>query len=353
MCTKLTDNIVTFNVSGVSIKLTTEKLAQHPESLLTTMVHDKVQPSEGWFVECCPKIFGYVVRFVIHNIQIDPLFVAGKLGTTEDEVRKVIDNFKFKGIYTADPIPAKKQEDENLERAKALYKDIWSLATKGELQKLQLIADAGFDLDIPNPAEDWNSTPLMYAAQNGLFHTVKFLIEHGANVKAKNDHNMEVLHFAVEKGGVGLIKLLIEKGANINPVSKDNDTPLLRALHMRKGLDYTENKALFAELLKHGADINARNANQGTPIHIAVIHYCFDISKDFIIEGAEVNLQNNEGNTPLHFAVGLSLEKVKLLLQRGADPTIKNKAGFTPLFLAAKSGHKDIFEELHNFMYNK
>ena len=102
MCSKLADNIVTFNVSGVPIKITTEKLASQPESWLTIMVHNKVQPAGGWFVECCPKIFGYILRFLVYDIKIDASMVAGKIGATEPQVRKIIDGFALKGVYVTD-----------------------------------------------------------------------------------------------------------------------------------------------------------------------------------------------------------------------------------------------------------
>jgi ankyrin repeat protein len=52
---------------------------------------------------------------------------------------------------------------------------------------------------------------------------------------------------------------------------------------------------------------------------------------------ADPNLQAlNNGNTALHFAItsGDHSQKVLLLLQRGANPTIKNSWGKTPLELA-------------------
>ena len=54
------------------------------------------------------------------------------------------------------------------------------------------------------------------------------------------------------------------------------------------------------------------------------------------------------GSTPLHAAVAQgSLDMVKLLLRRRADPTCRDSAvESTPLHIAARHGHKDICEAL-------
>src|SRR5947209_2063618 len=128
MCNPVANNIITFNVSGVPIKISIEKLAKHPESLLTTMVDNKVQPAEGFFVECCPKIFGCILRFIIHEVQVDPVALSGKLFISEEQVRKVIDEFKFKGIYTCEKV------DKSKEEAEKLYKRIWWIAQYGQIE---------------------------------------------------------------------------------------------------------------------------------------------------------------------------------------------------------------------------
>ena len=77
-----------------------------------------------------------------------------------------------------------------------------------------------------------------------------------------------------------------------------------------------------------------------------------DIAKELIGRGAQVNIQEREGrNTPLHFAArGKDRELVEMLLAKGADPTVKNKAGLTPLDEALKAGNTEISDLLRNAM---
>lgn len=55
---------------------------------------------------------------------------------------------------------------------------------------------------------------------------MKLLIEKGANVDAKtNDFNYTPLHFAADRGHKDVIALLVENKANVNVRDKHDDTP--------------------------------------------------------------------------------------------------------------------------------
>ena len=340
MCSKLVDNINLFNVSGVPIKITTQKLAKHPESLLTTMVHNKVQPIGGWFVECCPKIFGYILRFVVHDIQIDPLMVADKLGTSEASICRVIDSFKFNGIYVTD--------SKHVLKAVVVesYKNIWNIAERGNMEILRLIVDHGYDIDIKCPK--YGSTPLMYAVQAGHLDCVNLLIDHGANVTATNNIGNTALHFSVESHKIDIVKLLIKNGANINAVTSTRKrSPLHRA--------FTRycNTSLIIELINNGADINIQDDDGKAPLHFAMEGGLIEVASLLISKGAHLNAKTNAGNTPLHIAAITSLVLVEQLLQLGVDANIKNNNGDTPLLCASKAGKHDIVATLCEYMYSK
>lgn len=84
-------------------------------------------------------------------------------------------------------------------------------------------------------------------------------------------------------------------------------------------------------LIKHGADINARNKKGRTPLHYAARGGNLSVVKYLIKKGADVNALDDDRNTPLHEATARNRKDiVMILIANGADPTIKDKFGKKP-----------------------
>ncbi|KAF7555462.1 hypothetical protein G7Z17_g2129 [Cylindrodendrum hubeiense] len=103
---------------------------------------------------------------------------------------------------------------------------------------------------------------LQYAAMEGSFDVVKYLVENGADVNGSPHHQKQLcytaLQHAVMRGSFDMIKYLIEKGADVNapPAAEGGATALQCAAKL--GL-FT-----IAEfLIRHDADINAQPAKYG------------------------------------------------------------------------------------------
>jgi ankyrin repeat protein len=347
MCTLLADNIVTFNVAGTPVKIPTEKLSVHPESLLTTMVHNKVQPTDGFFVACCPKIFGYILRFVLYDMKVDPIAIANKLATSEAKVREVIDGFKFKGIYFSDTVSTNKKEAEEL------YKNIWTLAENGELDKLKLIVDQGFDLNVKCPM--YGSTPLMYASQYGHLDCIMYLVDHGAKVNDGNNNGYTALHFA-SNGEV--VKLLIKKGADVNTRSNKGLSPLHYVLlppsyKSIKRFPTVQSNEIIRELIINGANLDLPDSVGRTPLHMAIIYSTDELVVDLLTKNCKLDAKTTDGDTLLHLASCKSLKIVKQLLELGADINVENNVGDTPVIVAAKNAKHEIVAELCKHMVNQ
>lgn len=72
-------------------------------------------------------------------------------------------------------------------------------------------------------------------------------------------------------------------------------------------------------------------------------------AKKAIEAGANVNAKDKDGDTPLHLAVRFNdLGLVQLLLKNGADPTIKDMYGETPLDWAKTLKEKEIEKSIRN-----
>ncbi|WP_342571844.1 ankyrin repeat domain-containing protein [Paenibacillus sp. FSL R5-0749] len=84
---------------------------------------------------------------------------------------------------------------------------------------------------------------------------------------------------------------LVEQGADINARDKYQRTPLhAHASH------WSGNVALFLEL---GADLDAVDYQNETPLHAAVSGYRTTVVQALVNHGAAINVENKQGNTPL------------------------------------------------------
>ena len=104
-------------------------------------------------------------------------------------------------------------------------------------------------------------------------------------------------------------------------------------------------------LLEHGAAVNvaSRNSFNVMPLHSAIANRNQAISRMLIEHGADVNARQQEDFTPLmEAAQNGDLETAKLLLQHGADPKPAAAKGQSALGLAEQAGHTEMVELLRS-----
>ena len=63
------------------------------------------------------------------------------------------------------------------------------------------------------------------------------------------------------------------------------------------------------------AEVNAKDGNGQTPLHVAARNNSLEVAELLISSGAEVNAKDNRGETPLHLAAWNGHQKMKELLQ--------------------------------------
>lgn len=105
-------------------------------------------------------------------------------------------------------------------------------------------------------------------------------------------------------------------------------------------------------VIDEGFDVNEPDADGLTPLHMACINKNYDGAKELLEAGAHVDPQDKWGNTPLNRAVFEhdSANLVRLLVDHGADPTIENHYGHSPLSEAKRYRQDDyvaVFEDAH------
>lgn len=182
------------------------------------------------------------------------------------------------------------------------------------------------------------SFPLHFAADNGYFDMVVWLLAEGANVKSKNEFGNTPLHVA---RSADIAELLLAKGADLEAKNNFGSTPL----HMAAANDRAEVVKL---LLRKGANIQAKNNEDQTPeeCHEIVVSISLYAAKKnyneikFLLLSRDSNFTDQ---SELHLAIQYQqINEVKYLLKNIDESSIdleaKDKYGWTPLFLAIRNG---------------
>lgn len=106
--------------------------------------------------------------------------------------------------------------------------------------------------------------------------------------------------------------------------------------------------AAGADVEEHDRRLNVAGPNGRRPLNWAALKNDTAMIELLLDAGAGINLTNyRSGWTPLHHAAeGGGLEAAKLLLERGADPTIRSDDGYLASDVATGMGRSDIYEAI-------
>jgi ankyrin repeat protein len=96
----------------------------------------------------------------------------------------------------------------------------------------------------------------------------------------------------------------------------------------------TDNQAAVTQLLTGGADINSRDSRGNTPLMYASAVGSQNMMRKLLSAGADVKSRNNFDSTALLWCTN-DLEKVRLLVDKGADVNARTRRGMSPLSIAA------------------
>ncbi len=146
------------------------------------------------------------------------------------------------------------------------------------------------------------------------------------------------LILALREGSMKVFDLLLNaRGTDINIKANNGDTALMIAA-------YKGNKAAAETLLARGAEVNRPG---WTPLHYAAASGSDDIVRMLLDKAAYIDAESPNKTTPIMMAAwGGHIYTVKLLLDEGADATLKNEAGLTAIDFALRAGRQDIAEGL-------
>jgi cytohesin len=201
-------------------------------------------------------------------------------------------------------------------------------ALSGRTDLLELFLEAGQPVDFPRPC---GRTPLHLAAACARGDAVAWLLASGASVKARARDGFAALHFAADAGDPAVIDTLCAAGAPVDGIDVSGRTPIFFAAWSE------DNPEAVRALLEHGASVDHRDDQGSTALHHPANMGFLEACGALLEAGADPNAQDSYGNTPLYFAVRQGhTEVAELLLAAGADPNIQDEEGNTPLHCAAR-----------------
>jgi ankyrin repeat protein len=283
---------------------------------------------------------------------------------------------------------------------------MWAAAESQPAMVKALLA-AGADVNARSAVNNWQRqvtaepraiyrpagglTPLLYAVREGCVECAKYLVDAGADLNLADPEQVSPLLLSILNGHFDLAAYLIQKGANPGKWDWYGRTPLYAAVDLntlprggrpdQPSLDTTTSLQIIEQLLAAGANPNPqlklappfRNIGNDrgldglltigtTPLLRAAKALDAPAIKTLLEKGANLSLSNTRGVTPVMAAAGLgstdadtrgfyitedvqqrSIESLKLLLAAGADINAKDGTrGLTPLHEAARWGWNDV-----------
>ncbi len=178
------------------------------------------------------------------------------------------------------------------------------------------------------------------AVKNETIDRVRYLLEHGADVKVLNKNGNAPLHLAILKGDVDLVKLCYNSQI-INTGNESGFTPL--HLAATRG-----NDALIDVLRANGARVDTRDNLMATPLHFAAA--CGNVAVILCLvqkHNADIHAVDKMWATPLNYAAySGKTEAVDCLVGLGASVNEAKGWGESPLHSAARSGSVPVIQWL-------
>ncbi|MFH1643948.1 MAG: ankyrin repeat domain-containing protein [bacterium] len=164
------------------------------------------------------------------------------------------------------------------------------------MQFTALIGDIDSVIDLlasgvdPKKANRKFNTPLHYTTDVEI---AELLISQNINIDAKNYLGNTPLHKAAKYGNFEVVQILVQNKAKINELSYTDRTPLHLSIE-------TNNNIISEFLINNGTNINSNtNSLKYTPLHTAIIAFNVNIIKLLLEKSADPNLKDIYGNTPL------------------------------------------------------
>ncbi|KAJ5727000.1 ankyrin, partial [Penicillium malachiteum] len=258
---------------------------------------------------------------------------------------------------------------------------LFSAAISGNEKTVQLLLDMGADINLQDIKGQTSVTSTIKYGTNAILalisenksyfglqydaqeladsagqkseEIIQILLDRNPNLNLRDYKGRTPLFSAVTHCADEIVRTMLENGALCDWQDTTGRTPLFNAI--RRG-----HEGILQLLLDNGAHINLQDAGGQTPLIHAMLYAgerCDDVLRlDFhhgFFEMAEREgasdldtIVTGAFDTGLKAAKDARLKTIRILLDRGADPALRDENGRTALSFATQSGEKPFIEPL-------
>ena len=230
-------------------------------------------------------------------------------------------------------------------------------ATRGDMDVLKSYLAGKHAAEYLKVTDRQGYTALHLAAKAGKLDVIDALVAAGANIEATGSIHYTPLAIAVSSGRTDALRRLLARGADPNGEVLGGATPLSIAasrssptavanlleakadpnLHkpLMQAMQYDRTE-IVKLLINAGADINIHDDQKRFPLHFAAINASKELTTLLIDKGADIDQRDGaNGYSPLQWAIHYNRQQmIELLIEKGANPEVKNNAGQNALQFA-------------------
>ena len=205
---------------------------------------------------------------------------------------------------------------------------------------LKIVVFIGFGVVHAGSYEDF-----FIAVKRDDVAAVDALLARGFDPNTRDPNGLSGLYLALRDGGLRVAKALIAwPKTQVEVRTAQDESPLMMAA--LKG-----QTAMVQALIDRDADVNKTG---WAPLHYAATNGHLDIMRLLLDKHAYIDAASPNGTTPLMMAAHYgSPGAVKVLLEAGADPLLKNELGLSAIDFAQKANRQDAAELIAAFVRAK
>lgn len=182
-------------------------------------------------------------------------------------------------------------------------------AERGHFRVVQQLVSPSDDLE-----DRFGRNPLFMACYSASLETVRVLLKFGSNINLPDKARRTPLHAAASTGALDMVRLLLSRGADAGAQDKKG----ICALHVAA---YGGWASVVEELLAWGVSADVRNNAEQTALHFACksLNPSLEVVSTLLQQQSDPNARDADNHTPLYIAVRSRAYAIVDLLLKATD----------------------------------